>query len=546
VMPEGGGPYLDVHLWVTDGTAGNTKELKSFLASLGSTSGLDTDYESSAMYTSGNRIIFDLNTAGQLWSTDGTTAGTINFTSVLGDAKPDFQVKLDQLVQLDDKVLIPSTSGANKFWITDGTVAGTVSRDVSIQGIIEPVGDRNTVVNGKYVFVESFDGGQKLVHSLDVATGDMTTIYSDLDHGTDEGSKHTISLFRAGSHLLMVDSSTGDFVTTIWSTDGTVAGTIKLASFTDWTQIYTPVQIGGTTFFVVASGPYDPNVEATDSDFVGWVGGGTGVRLVNADGVSSLQLWRTDGTLDNTGMVKTIWQGDANGVIATAAISVADGKLLIHTLLQSSVDKFYPSDPSKLTTHYDDTSAYDDKELTFGRQGASARLVNGVLRVNGSIGDDHIRIWRSQRMPGRLVVEYNGNERSFNFNAITRITADLQDGNDYFQILEGEGQVIKTKTNIMGGDGSDTIFGASGHDTIYGGNSGDLIYGRGNGDVIIAGGGRDRVDAGAGDDEIAGGSGYDQVVGGGGVDVFFGQTAVEMAFGEDIEGTGLDDDVFLG
>jgi Ca2+-binding RTX toxin-like protein len=168
-----------------------------------------------------------------------------------------------------------------------------------------------------------------------------------------------------------------------------------------------------------------------------------------------------------------------------------------------------------------------------------------VLRVNGSYNDDRIRIWRSQRMPDKLIVEYNGNERSFLFSDIARISVDLQDGNDYFQILEGEGQVIRTRTSILGGDGSDTIIGGSGRDTIIGGNSGDLIYGRGNADVILAGGGRDRGNAGAGDDQVSGGSGIDQVVGGSGVDVLFGQNAVEKAFGQDTEGDDWDEDVLL-
>jgi Ca2+-binding RTX toxin-like protein len=245
--------------------------------------------------------------------------------------------------------------------------------------------------------------------------------------------------------------------------------------------------------------------------------------------------------------VKTLWEGDPRVEASDVTLAAADGddKLIIHTLVQTGLDE-NRNPKSDAKTIYDDTSVYDPQELSIGRQTATAHLEGGILRISGTIGDDRIRLWRSQRMPGRLVVEYNGNERSFPFSSIRQINVDLQDGNDYFQILEGEGQIIRTKTSILGGDGSDTIYGATGHDTIYGGNSGDRIYGRGNDDVILGGGGRDRINAGAGADEVSGGSGVDSIVGGSGVDVYFGQTAVERIFGENVEGTERDDDVFLG
>jgi ELWxxDGT repeat protein len=529
---------VDAHLFVTDGTGAS--EIKSLLATPSSAGVSSADYMVQNWFDGNGRVVFGAN--GRLWSSDGTAAGTSDVTTGdLATAADHFQVDFSRMVQLDDrKVLMPSSLGAGSFWITDGTAGGTTSAQVTIQGVILP-GDSNVVVNGKYLFVEMY-GDRRTLWAFDVATQTLSTVYEVNAHST----AHGISIYKVGSRAIFIDSVTpndgSDSTTLLYSTDGTAAGTTKLAEFNGFLAIDRPTVVGGTAFFVVSAGfQTDGNGQAT-----GWVSGWN-YHAITSPAQVSLDLWRTDGTAANTGMVKTIWKGDPTGKIVSATLSEADGKLLIRTQVQTSSDiNQYPSNPGVISgTLFDDTSAYDDRELTFGRQGASARLVNGVLQIRGSYNDDHIRIWRSQRMPDRLVVEYNGNERSFPFSSIRQINVDLQDGNDYFQVLEGEGQVIRTRTSILGGDGSDTIFGGTGRDTIYAGNSGDLIYGRGNADVILAGGGRDRVNAGAGDDQVAGGSGVDRVVGGAGVDVLFGQNAVEMAFGQDVEGKDLLDDVLL-
>jgi Ca2+-binding RTX toxin-like protein len=167
------------------------------------------------------------------------------------------------------------------------------------------------------------------------------------------------------------------------------------------------------------------------------------------------------------------------------------------------------------------------------------------LRIGGSLVDDNTKMWRSSRNPDKLVIAYNGNERGFAFSSVSKIIVDLQDGNDYFEILEAEGGPIRARTSVFGGDGSDTIITGAGRDSIFGGAGGDKIRSRGNADMISGGAGKDRINSGAGDDEIAGGTGNDSVISGAGVDVLFGQTAVEMAFGQDLEGQDLADDVLL-
>lgn len=539
-QPEGS-TFVDGHLWASDGTAAGTQEIKTFTAQPPTDTAPTQGWMAVSMYNTPGRVIFGIGDYSQLWSTDGTAAGTIDVTTPdLTQAIKGLQVDISHMVQLDGKVLITSRLGANKFWTADGTANGTKVIPVEFSGLIPPVQNHGAVVNGKYLFEDvhtNNDTGmiEKIIHAFDVETGELEPVYTT----TGDGSEQSISIYQAGNRAIFTVGH-NEGATEMWSTDGTAASNVKLAEFDGFLPVDRPVVIGNTAFFVVAEG-FEGDA---DGQGTGWVSGWNW-HAVTEPGVKTMELWRTDGTLANTGRVKNIWQGDPTGLLVSATLSQGDGKLLIRTRVQSGATSAYPNDSSANPTVYDDTSAYDDKELTFGREGASARLVNGVLQVRGSYNDDTIRIWRSQKMPDKLIVEYNGNERSFLFSSITKIVADLQDGNDYFQILEGEGQVIRTRTSILGGDGSDTILGGAGRDTILGGNSGDLIYGRGNADVILAGGGRDRVNGGVGDDQVSGGSGVDKIVGGAGVDVLFGQNAIEKLFGEDVEGEDNDDDILL-
>ena len=127
-----------------------------------------------------------------------------------------------------------------------------------------------------------------------------------------------------------------------------------------------------------------------------------------------------------------------------------------------------------------------------------------------------------------------------------RITADLQDGADRFELREGGEGFLRLRTSVSGGGGNDTILTATGYDTITGGAGNDRFDAGRGADQISGGTGNDRINGQAGADQINAGEGRDRVTGGGGSDVLFGTTAVESAFGMEFEGQSFLDDVFLG
>ena len=122
---------------------------------------------------------------------------------------------------------------------------------------------------------------------------------------------------------------------------------------------------------------------------------------------------------------------------------------------------------------------------------ATAELADGTLRVQGTSGNDHIRVNRHGRW---IKVTWNGDEIGrFDKRDVTQIVADGKSGDDRIDV-DGS---VQADTLLKGGLGDDILKGAwlarnvlvggPGNDWLYGGLKDDvLIGGRGN-DVVLAG-----------------------------------------------------------
>ncbi|HEX8520751.1 MAG TPA: hypothetical protein VF669_00760 [Tepidisphaeraceae bacterium] len=510
-----GHPITDASLYFTDGTVSGTVLAHQFVGT--NSASAPVNYNLSTMAVASGKLIFSPE-GRTLWSSDGTAAGTIDLSPAIGNNQIWTSAGVN-LVEANGKVLIPG-QWSGKVWITDGTLPGTVSRsfDNPVSGSIVP---NSTVVTSDAVyFVEDF-GGANTVWKLSLDGGNLQSAFTSTDAsrlviGTAGDRVYVVSVAKAsgrGGALYVLKD--GDF-----RKIGAFAG-----ENVTWVRQGWQADLNGTFYFVLQEYYGDPT--------------GAAAKPI---GKYRTTLYRSDGTPAGTGFVKTLYN-DQPATAPDPTLRVANGKLVVE--MQYYRDLLLTDTDYKVEEAAKVTTVYDPAELTLGRNGATARLINGILRVDGSLSNDKIQLWRSARDPGKLVVAYNGNERTFPFNSIRRTAVDLQSGDDYFEILEGDGGAIRLRTSVFGGDGTDTIITGTGRDIIFGGGSGDLIKSRGNADVINGGSGRDRINAGLGDDEIAGGSGSDQVLGGGGVDILFGQNAVEMAFGKKFEGEDLLKDVLL-
>jgi Ca2+-binding RTX toxin-like protein len=134
---------------------------------------------------------------------------------------------------------------------------------------------------------------------------------------------------------------------------------------------------------------------------------------------------------------------------------------------------------------------------------------DNVLRINGSAGDDVIRIFRQHGAADQLIVSVNGDTDSFVYASVEKIFAYGLGGNDLISISERYG-LLTVRSRLMGGDGNDTLVGGSGSDTLIGDAGNDCLYG------------------GAGPDNLQGGIGTDCLYGQAGANTFQGYKIIEL------------------
>lgn len=97
-------------------------------------------------------------------------------------------------------------------------------------------------------------------------------------------------------------------------------------------------------------------------------------------------------------------------------------------------------------------------------------LVNGVLTVTGTSGNDFIRGFIASNV---LTMKMNNLSQTFaNASTITRIIVNALAGNDNISLA----QSVNRPTSLNGGDGNDSIYGGAGADVINGGNGTDTAF----------------------------------------------------------------------
>ncbi|HZL34887.1 MAG TPA: hypothetical protein VFC78_06225 [Tepidisphaeraceae bacterium] len=119
---------------------------------------------------------------------------------------------------------------------------------------------------------------------------------------------------------------------------------------------------------------------------------------------------------------------------------------------------------------------------------ASAQLgADGILRVNGTAGNDVIRVTRSV---GNVIVNINNaGYGAFSAASIKQIDVYGLDGNDWINVDAGNIPAM-----LDGGAGNDTLWGGGGPNTLMGGAGDDILTPhQGVSNVIIGGGGTDAV-----------------------------------------------------
>ena len=282
-------------LWKSNGTAAGTVLVKDiWVGSLGS---LSPNFNYSNLINVNGTLYFSANdgvNGPELWKSDGTAAGTIMVKDIWVGSNGSLSVP--HLTNVNGTLFFVADDGTNgsALWKSDGTAAGTVMVKDIYLGPYDSynhggnnVIDYLTNVNGTlYFMADNGTNGQELWKSD--GTGVGTVLVKDIQVGSTSSSPSNLInvngtlFFKAYSTL--ITSTTTSIGAELWKSDGTAVGTVLVK------DIYPGNSINGSN----SSAPFNlTNINGT-------------LFFVANDGVHGPELWKSDGTVTGTVLVKDI------------------------------------------------------------------------------------------------------------------------------------------------------------------------------------------------------------------------------------------------
>ena len=321
-----------LELWKTDGTEAGTARLTDLCP--GSCDSLPR-----GLTVFGASIVFSADDGAhgfEPWITDGTTAGTrmiLDAVPGLGGSTPNF------FRVLGGRVIYGASDPAAglELWSSDGTAGGT-HRLVDVNPGPQGSGAAPWLAFGPDVYFSADDGahGEELWATDGTAAG--TRLVLDLSPGPNAGLLGVypvpgLHFFAVLGSRLFFPATEGTNGAELWATDGTAAGTARVADIEPGADGSTPrdfTQLGTKLFFRARTSASGDELWATD-------GTGPGTALVadifpgtNSstpfemtpfggsiyfhadDGTHGRELWKTDGAA--TSLVKDIRPGADSGL----------------------------------------------------------------------------------------------------------------------------------------------------------------------------------------------------------------------------------------
>jgi ELWxxDGT repeat protein len=254
-------------VWFTDGSSAGTKQIialptgsisaPSLLGMLGTTLIFTS-------YTPSNSV--------QLYASDGTTAGTVALTNFSGSVS----AALSQFIIVGSKFYFVAQDNVSgqQIWVSDGTVAGTHVVTIGSVGLSPTYNPQSFQQVGSLVLYTS----SGVLWSIDTTTDTINPVTSS---GGTPGFGPPFVLgtgpLAAMNGFILFVATTNQFTSSLelWRSDGTTAGTFKVAN--------------------VAATPTSYELQYTGVQKVG-----DRVLYIADDGVHGQQLWSSDGTAANT------------------------------------------------------------------------------------------------------------------------------------------------------------------------------------------------------------------------------------------------------
>lgn len=258
-----------VELWKSDGTAGNTVQVKDIRSGTSGSTPLNFIAYNGKVYFTAT----DGSTGFELWVSDLTSGGTTQ----VKDIRPGSTSSTPQRFIVYNGLLyfVANDGGGNKLWQTDGTGGNTVKVATS------PDDPKNFVVFNNQLFFQGSSAGDAEFWKLSAGT---CSLVKDLDGAS---SSTPSNLMVAGGSLYF-NATIGTTDTKLYRSDGTTAGTVvveELSAGDDATVLLGVVNnslylVGdngstGTELYAVLAPALPPNGTLALNDGNSAVGNGT-------------------------------------------------------------------------------------------------------------------------------------------------------------------------------------------------------------------------------------------------------------------------------
>jgi ELWxxDGT repeat protein len=295
-------------LWRTNGTTEGTALVKDINPGIAA-SNTAGNYEITPL---GNLLLFSAkgdDSGTELWKTDGTAAGTLPLKDInpgTPDSKPSYLWPMGNILLFTAQ----TAENGREVWRTDGTEAGTfMLKDIftgpfgSTEIEIIP-GFAISILSGFHIFKEkayfiASDGINKGNLYVTDGTAANTTLVKTLIGPANLPNILFINAINLGDKFLF-SLSDGANRSELWQCDGTSAGTTVFKSFPFSEEHPFPI------LFKNYSGD--------------WFGGndllfqGNTFFFSAATEADGNELWKSDGTVAGTSIVKNIGPGNASGI----------------------------------------------------------------------------------------------------------------------------------------------------------------------------------------------------------------------------------------
>jgi ELWxxDGT repeat protein len=382
VVPTGG--YA---LYQSNGTAAGTIPVAKPLNSPASVQSMGA----TNLVSFKNKLYFATNT-GQIDIATGTASGTsvlFAFNTPSGPARaPSHLTVVGSSLYFDAQ----DPSGNSALWKTDGTVAGTtllrsyVAPPSANPYAYQPTLSNFTAVNGRLFFAADDNVNGEALWVSDGTSNGTTLVKTLQPSGANYFTTNGVPLgnMTAVGSTLFFTTATGAGTTgmQLWASDGTAAGTIKVKDVNPAVQDYSPTIIPGQ--FAAMGGS---------------------LYFTNGGPVAGLELWKSNGTVAGTVLVKDINPGAGSSF--PGHMAVINNSLYFSATDGTGGSQLWKSNGTAAGTVKVQTISPVSSNPSLGDSfngGANFAVLGGMMLFNAEDGIHGNELWRTDGSTGGTVL----------------------------------------------------------------------------------------------------------------------------------------------